>query len=207
MSESVLTYRAATDGLALPSRAGFFEVEELDGWSRYVFRGDAATASILASETGLQLDQPLNRASGVDDRASLRVGPDEWLLLMGASHAQGFLVAAAGIASKNPCSIVDVGHRNVGLAFKGAGVATELATGCPQALELDRFPVNRCSRTVFDKAEVILWRRAEDRFHMEVWRSFVPYVIALLQFETTSVDEVVHPDPDERTQRITQGST
>lgn len=203
MSESVLTYSPASDGLALPSRAGFFAVEELDGQARFVFRGDEVAASLVASEIGLPLERPLNRASSVGDRASLRVGPDEWLLLMRASEAPDFLTATAAIGRRNPCSIVDVSHRNVGLAFTGAGVAMELATGCPQALDLDRFPVDRCSRTVFDKAEVIVWRRAEDLFHMEVWRSFVPYVLALLQFETTSVNEVVHPDPDERTQRIT----
>ena len=207
MSEPVFTYRAATDGLELPSRAGFFKVEELDAMSRFVFRGDQATANIVASETGLPLEQPLNRASEIGDRASLRVGPDEWLLLMSESHAENFLPAAADIGTRHPCSIVDVSHRNVGLEFKGAGVATELATACPQALETGRFPVDRCSRTLFAKAEIILWRRAEDRFHMEVWRSFVPYVLALLQFETASLDEVIHADPDERSQHITQGST
>ena len=203
MSDPGLTYRAATHGLALPSRAGFFEVEEVDATSRFVFRGDETSAKAIESVTGGPLGQSINRASTIGDCSSLRVGPDEWLLLMRESRAQEFLAAVGGIATEHPYSIVDVSHRNVGLEFKGAGVATELATGCPQALEIDRFPVDRCSRTVFDKAEVILWRRAEDRFHMEVWRSFVPYVLALLRFETASLEEVIHSNPDERSERVT----
>ena len=203
MSDPGLTYRAASHGLELPSRAGFFDVVELDAMSRFVFRCNEATASAVASATGVSLDQPINRATSAGDRASLRVGPDEWLLLINEPSAQDFLAAVGRIGDGHPYSIVDVSHRNVGLGFKGAGVATELATGCPQALEIDRFPVDRCSRTVFAKAEVILWRRAEDRFHMEVWRSFVPYVLALLSFETASLEEVIHTNPDERSQRVT----
>ena len=37
-----------------------------------------------------------------------------------------------------------------------------------------------CTRTVFAKAEIVLWRRAEQRFHLEVARSFAAYVHELL---------------------------
>jgi sarcosine oxidase subunit gamma len=33
---------------------------------------------------------------------------------------------------------------------------------------------------VFSKAEIVLWRRATDNFHVEVWRSFTPYLAGLL---------------------------
>ena len=36
------------------------------------------------------------------------------------------------------------------------------------------------TRTLYDKAEIVLWRRAETRFHIEVWRSFAPHVAASL---------------------------
>jgi sarcosine oxidase subunit gamma len=38
-----------------------------------------------------------------------------------------------------------------------------------------------CTRTVFAKAEVVLWRTGADAFHVEVWRSFAPYVLGLLE--------------------------
>ena len=37
-----------------------------------------------------------------------------------------------------------------------------------------------CTRTVFGKAEVMLWRTAADTFRIEVARSFAPYVWARL---------------------------
>jgi len=37
-----------------------------------------------------------------------------------------------------------------------------------------------CTRTVFAKAEIVLWRTAPDAFRIEVWRSFTDYVARLL---------------------------
>ena len=37
-----------------------------------------------------------------------------------------------------------------------------------------------CTRTVFAKAPIVLWRTDEDTFHLEVWRSFARYVMQLL---------------------------
>ncbi len=37
-----------------------------------------------------------------------------------------------------------------------------------------------CTRTIFAKAEIVLWRTAPDAFRIEVWRSFAPYVLGLL---------------------------
>jgi sarcosine oxidase subunit gamma len=38
-----------------------------------------------------------------------------------------------------------------------------------------------CTRTVFAKADIVLWRTREDAFHVEVWRSFAGYVIGSLR--------------------------
>ncbi|MBV1705422.1 MAG: sarcosine oxidase subunit gamma, partial [Hyphomicrobiales bacterium] len=47
-------------------------------------------------------------------------------------------------------------------------------------LSADAFPVGACTRTVFEKAEIVLWRTDPGRFHVEVWRSFAPYLVELL---------------------------
>ena len=49
-------------------------------------------------------------------------------------------------------------------------------------LDLDQaaFPVGMCTRTLFGKAEIVLWRKADDAFRVEVWRSFAPYVLGCL---------------------------
>ena len=41
-------------------------------------------------------------------------------------------------------------------------------------------PVGTGARTVFDTAQVVLTREADDRFTLTVWRSFAPHVRALL---------------------------
>ena len=47
-------------------------------------------------------------------------------------------------------------------------------------LAASAFPVGRCTRTLFGKATVMLWRTGDDAFRLEVARSFAPYVAALL---------------------------
>ena len=63
--------------------------------------------------------------------------------------------------------------------LSGEQSETALSVGCP--LDLAAFPIGGCTRTVFGKAEIILWRREATSFHLEVWRSFAPYVTALLE--------------------------
>jgi sarcosine oxidase subunit gamma len=42
--------------------------------------------------------------------------------------------------------------------------------GCP--LDLGQFAVGQATRTIYETVEIIVMRAAEDRFHVEVWRSF-----------------------------------
>jgi sarcosine oxidase subunit gamma len=55
-----------------------------------------------------------------------------------------------------------------------------LSGACPLDLDLQRFPVQMCTRTVLAKAEIVLWRTAPQVFHIEVWRSFQSYAQELL---------------------------
>ncbi|HKN29399.1 MAG TPA: sarcosine oxidase subunit gamma family protein [Roseiarcus sp.] len=50
----------------------------------------------------------------------------------------------------------------------------------PLDLRTSAFPIGTATRTIFDKAEIVLWRRAETAFRVEVWRSFAPYLVAAL---------------------------
>ena len=79
-----------------------------------------------------------------------------------------------------PHSLVDVSHRQVGLVIAGPHAATVLAAGCPLDLDRSAFPLGMCTRTVLAKAEIVLWRIADDGFHLEVWRSFAAYVSGLI---------------------------
>ena len=76
--------------------------------------------------------------------------------------------------------LVDVSHRNTGLIIRGTKVADILNAACPLDLDEAAFPMGMCTRTLFGKAEIVLWRTANDAFHMETWRSFLPYVVGVL---------------------------
>ena len=82
--------------------------------------------------------------------------------------------------SATPHSLVDVSHRQVGLDVRGAIAARALSAGCPLDLRISAFPIGMATRTMFDKAEIVLWRREDSAFQVEVWRSFAPYLVAAL---------------------------
>ncbi len=134
---------------------------------RLVLRGDPAA---LGATFGIVLPTTPCRSATVDGRAALWLGPDEWLLL---SPNRLDPVEVPGGAA------VDVSHRQVGLLLDGRAAADTLAAGCPLDLHPVAFPPGMCTRTVFGKAEIVLWR-TEAGFHLEVWRSFAAYVCALM---------------------------
>ena len=85
----------------------------------------------------------------------------------------------------SPCSLVDVSHRQTAIILEGPGAADTLNAAVPLELSDAAFPVGMCVRTIFEKAEIVLWRTGLERFHVEVWRSFGPYVWELLDLVRT----------------------
>jgi sarcosine oxidase subunit gamma len=81
-----------------------------------------------------------------------------------------------------------VSHRQVGLSVHGPLAEAILASGCALDLSIGAFPTGMCTRTIFAKAEVLLWRIGEEVFHLEVWRSFAGYVRALLREAVEELD-------------------
>jgi sarcosine oxidase subunit gamma len=77
-------------------------------------------------------------------------------------------------------SLVDVSHRQISLIASGPAAARVLNAGCPLDLDPHAFPVGFATRTLFEKVEIVLWRRAPATFHFEVWRSFAPYLATSL---------------------------
>lgn len=103
------------------------------------------------------------------------LGPDEWLL---RTEAGTRISTGEGL----PVSVTDVSERSICLIVEGPGAAQLLMTGCP--LDLDHFAAGRATRTIFETVEIILIRETEERFHVEVWRSFASWLWTAL---TTAV--------------------
>jgi sarcosine oxidase subunit gamma len=154
---------------------------------RFILHGDAGVRSAAASVWGVAFAEQPCRAMVQGRRATLWLGPDEYLLLGGidGSQADDESRAAAGaleLALRDlPHALVDISHRQFALEVSGPHAATILSGGCPLDLYSSEFPTGMCTRTVFAKADIVLWRTREDAFHVEVWRSFAGYVAGLLR--------------------------
>jgi sarcosine oxidase subunit gamma len=95
------------------------------------------------------------------------LGPDEWYVVLPDNFD---LPRGEGLA----CSVVDVSSRALGFLLEGPSADAVLASGCP--LDLARIAPGRATRTVFETVEIVIWRTSETRWHIEVWRSFAPWL-------------------------------
>lgn len=137
-------------------------------------RPDAAAAA--GRTFGVVLPREPCRAAVAGNRAALWLGPDEWLLLAEEGDAEAIAdrIEIALAATHHSC--VDVSHRSCGFAVKGPYATTVVNHGCPLDLSHSSFPDGMCTRTLFEKAEVILWHVEKHTYHVEIERSFAPYV-------------------------------
>ena len=152
-------------------------VTTLPHFGRAILRCRDTNNAAISERLGLELPRKACRSTSNDTLHALWLGPDEWLLL--AENVSSAEARVAGL-SGTPCSAVDISHRQVALGVRGVYAEAMLNTGCPLDLAAASFPIGACARTVFHKAEIVIWRTGQDRFHVEVWRSFAPYVEALL---------------------------
>ena len=116
----------------------------------------------------MQLPTQPCRASVSGNRAALWLGPDEWLLIV-PEDASGSLATQLRAASLGRGCLVDVSHRNTGLIIRGTKVADILNAACPLDLDEAAFPVGMCTRTLFGKAEIVLWRTGSDTFQPPIF--------------------------------------
>jgi sarcosine oxidase subunit gamma len=151
--------------------------------SRFILQADARARIAASSVWGAGFADEPCRAVIEASRATLWLGPDEFLLLdLGSAESTAALAGALeGALADTAHALVDVSHRQFALAISGPHAELILRGACPLDLDAGEFPVGMCTRTVLAKAEVVLWRTRADAFHLEVWRSFGGYVTGVLR--------------------------
>lgn len=153
--------------------------------TRWVLHGDARARALAAPLWGVGFAELACRATSLGPRATLWLGPDEYLLLdMAPGAGEPTAVEASALEqalAEVPHALVDISHRQFAFEITGRHARAILNGACPLDLELPEFPVGMCTRTAFAKADIVLWRTRADAFHVEVWRSFSGYVSGLLQ--------------------------
>ncbi len=145
--------------------------------TRFILQGGRPVREAAGRAFGIALPEEACRAHADTERAALWLGPDEQLLLAPAGQAgrleEDLRSALQGLAH----SLVEVSQRQSAIAVTGPRARDLLAAGCPLDLDPEAFPVGMSARTVFAKAEVVLWLRRAGEYHLEVARSFTDYVL------------------------------
>jgi sarcosine oxidase subunit gamma len=148
--------------------------------TRLLLRGaDAVAAAGNAFGVAMPMTPCKSNADGA--RVSLWLGPDEWLLIAPEAETPALQVKMEAALGGVAHSLVDISHRQTALTVEGRGAELLLNAGVPLDLSLAAFPIAAVVRTIFEKVEIILWRQQSESFHVEVWRSFAPYLCALLE--------------------------
>ena len=148
--------------------------------SRLVLRGPSQALAAAADALGLPRSDTPCRAVRDGSRCALWLGPDERLLVGpadGAGEMRDLLQRALAGA---PHSLVEISHAQTAVELSGAHAVPALNIGCPLDLDPASFPVDMCTRTVFAKAQIVLWRTSLETFRLETGRSFAPYVTQIL---------------------------
>ena len=157
------------------------EVAQLPPGARFIFQGGEVACKTAGDAFRLVLSPQACRANANDDRAALWLGPDEYLLLAPVGDMATIAVKVSKALAKIPHSLVEVSARQVAISVRGRDASALLNSGCPLDLDESAFPPGMCTRTLLGKAEIVLWRKAAEEYHLEVWRSFSDYVLGWLR--------------------------
>lgn len=142
--------------------------------ARFVLCGREPAFAAARGALGIE-QPPALRVRQNAGRELLRLGPEEYLLLAPAGEADTLAEMLEVAMAGHPHSLVEVSDRQIGFDVSGLHIETVLNVGCALDLAVQSFPVGMCTRTLFGKAEITLWRLSGQRFRVEVWRSFAPY--------------------------------
>jgi sarcosine oxidase, subunit gamma len=146
---------------AMPFAAKGIRISLAPPMARYSLR--ARQGQALETLLGVKMPKRI----GITEGGIACLGPDEWLL-----RAEAGTVIPMGDGL--PLSITDIGERAICLIVEGSRAAEVLMSGCP--LDLDQLAVGRATRTIYETVEIILIREGTSCFHVEVWRSFAPWL-------------------------------
>ena len=168
MGEPIVTANAVKRG------EGEVRLSAVPDGPRWSLRAKSDDLGRLEAAWGAPLPLiPLSSASA-GDRHALRLGPDEWLLLADADCAADGL---ALLPPSPPFSLVNVSDRHVAWTLAGLRAADVITACCPLDLSDAAFAAGGATRTVFGKAEILLWRQGlEASWRIETSRSFTDYV-------------------------------
>ena len=154
--------------------------------ARFSLRIDPAKIAQASTAFGLDLPARIGGVAVSKDKSAACLGPDEWYLRAPLPEQKAVETAFADLYATMPHSLVDVGHRDVGIEIEGADAALVLRSAVP--FDLEAMPAPSGCRTIFDKTQIVLVRAAEGRFRIEVSRSFADHVWGVLRAVSREIE-------------------
>ena len=146
--------------------------------ARFVLRIDPQNLAAASKAWGANLPPAISGLVSDAGRIATCIGPDEWYLVAPLADHDAIESAFAELYATSIHSLVDVGHREVGIAVEGPEAV--LALQASIAFDVAAMPIGSGCRTIIDKAQIILLRQGQDAFRVEVWHSFSDHVWNLL---------------------------
>lgn len=128
---------------------------------------------------GIELPRQIGARSSKDGIEALCLGPDEWTLLMPIEKLSTVQNTLAGLYASLPHSMTEVTGREITFAIEGEQAETLLSIGCPR--DIRTIKIGQARRTLFDGATVVIWCDAHNKYRMDVWNSFAPFVAQTLE--------------------------
>lgn len=144
--------------------------------ARFVLHAEPAALPAIAAALGVAPPTTPLASAVAGGRAALWLGPGEWLLLA-EPEASAALLLGPGVPG---AWLVEVTDARLGYALEGPEAATALNEGCPLDLAAAAFPPGACTRTLFGKVEILLWRRGPAAFEVELARSLAAAFEAMM---------------------------
>ena len=140
--------------------------------ARLSLRATQKGAIAYAKHLGFSLPKKPGQTVSKSAKHALWLGPDEWLIIDEKDPVAKLMPSRANAEFSG----TDISHRNIAIKLDGQGAVNTLNAACPRDLSITAFPVGTASRTIFGKAEIVLFRTGKESFRLECWRSFAPYV-------------------------------
>ena len=153
-------------------------VTVLPAVARLNLRIAPANLEVASAAYGLPLPIKIGQGVAKNGHAAWCLGPDEWLLHAPEAEQSAIVADFAKARTNAPHSLTVISDREFTIAITGPRAQELLSVACP--LDLSRMAPGTAKRTLFDSAQVVLIRDADDAFRIEVWRSFFPHVSELL---------------------------
>jgi len=147
--------------------------------ARYNLRIAPENLARAAKAFGSGLPDKIGATVASGEKLALCLGPDEWQLYAPLAASDAIEAAFTGLYASCPHSLVDTSHREIGISVEGTAAVLALRSAC--AFDFDAMAPGTGVRTIFDKSQIVLIRLDDDRFRIEVWRSFATHVWGLLE--------------------------